>query len=178
MSHSRLWIAIAAVAALAATAGYRLGDLSRQAEAPTQNSRAPIPLLTLPDLSGRPQALSQWAGKIVVLNYWATWCPPCREEMPGFARLQDKLGPKGVQFVGISIDQADKIAKFQEETPVNYPLLIGEFGAMQTSIDLGNERQGLPFTAIFDRQGRLHAFKLGRYAEADLEKTLNGLLAR
>ncbi len=177
MNKPSLWLTIGIATLLAAATGYLLGTISRNADAtsavPATNT---IPNLILPDLKGQQQALAQWKGKILVLNYWATWCPPCRDEMPGFSRLQDKLGAKGVQFVGISIDQADKVMDFQKETPVSYPLLIGEFGAMQTSIDLGNDRQAMPFTAIFDRNGTLHSFKLGRFAEADLEKALNRLL--
>jgi thiol-disulfide isomerase/thioredoxin len=79
--------------------------------------------LVLTDVDGKAQSLQQWRGKILVLNYWATWCFPCREEMPGFSRLQAKYQDKGVQFVGISIDEAPKIIEFQKETPVSYPLL-------------------------------------------------------
>jgi thiol-disulfide isomerase/thioredoxin len=79
---------------------------------------------------------------VLIVNYWATWCQPCREEMPGFSRLQDKYRDKGVQFVGISSDTADKIIEFQKTTPVNYPLLIGDIGIMESSAKLGNTRQG------------------------------------
>jgi peroxiredoxin len=133
--------------------------------------------LVLPDSTGQAQALEQWRGKILVVNYWATWCPPCREEMPGFARLQAKFAAKGVQFVGISIDTAVKVAEFQKETPVNYPLLIGDTGAIDSSVALGNSRQALPFTAVIDRQGRVAAVKLGRFTEADLEPELVGLVS-
>jgi peroxiredoxin len=140
--------------------------------------RHPIFGLTLPDSNGQAQALEQWRGKILVVNYWATWCPPCREEMPGFSRLQAKFAAKGVQFVGISIDTAVKVTEFQKETPVNYPLLIGDAGAIDSSVALGNSRQALPFTAVIDRQGRVSAVKLGRFTEADLEPELIELVSR
>lgn len=132
--------------------------------------------LSLPDADGRIQALEQWRGKILVVNYWATWCPPCREEMPGFSRLQDKLGGKGVQFVGISIDTAAKVSEFQKQTPVNYPLLIGDAGAIDVSVALGNSQQALPFTAVIDRQGKVSSIKLGRFPEADLDRLLTKLI--
>jgi peroxiredoxin len=132
--------------------------------------------LELPDLAGKSQPLAQWKGKILVANYWATWCPPCRDEMPGFSRLHQRYASKGVQFVGISIDSADKVRDFQKTTPVSYPLLVGGMEAAATSADIGNPSQGLPFTAIFDRSGALHSVKLGRLKEADLEQRLQELL--
>ena len=134
--------------------------------------------LTLPDPAGVPQSLSQWKGKILVVNYWATWCPPCREEMPAFSRLHDRYADKGVQFVGISIDSVVKIREFQKEYPVSYPLLIAGDDVLQTSAGIGNPAQALPFTVIFDRAGKLHSSKLGRFSEAALEQQLKDLLGR
>lgn len=96
--------------------------------------------------------------------------------MPGFDRLHQKLGPQGVQFVGISIDTADKVVEFQKSTPVSYPLLIGDMSAMGSSVALGNTRQALPFTAVIDREGRTAAIKLGKFSETDLELLLNTLI--
>ena len=177
MNRSRSWLMLGAVVLFAAAAGYRLGAPGTESEttpAPTQ----PVFALALTDLQGRPQTLAQWRGKVLVVNYWATWCYPCRQEMPGFSRLQEKYLGKGVQFVGISIDDAPKIIELQKETPVRYPLLIGDMGIMKSSADLGNSSQGLPFTAIFDRQGRLSLTKLGRLSEAELEPELIGLISR
>lgn len=130
---------------------------------------------SLPDAEGKPQALSQWKGKVLVINYWATWCPPCREEMPYFSRLHQELAVNGVQFIGIAIDSAAKVKKFSQETPVSYPLLIGSLDSMQSLEDLGNAAQGLPFTVILDREGQVQATKLGRYSEQALEKRLREL---
>jgi peroxiredoxin len=134
--------------------------------------------LSLPDLDGKPQPLGQWTGKILVVNYWATWCPPCKEEMPAFSRLHEKYAAKGVQFVGISIDSPEKVRKFQTETPVRYPLLLGTMETMQTAVNLGNVAQGMPFTVILDAKGTLHSTKLGRLSETALEQRLQGLLER
>lgn len=176
MKRSYLWLLVGAIALLAAAAGYRLGILGKSAEAPTAPA-FPVFELTLTDLKGQPQSLGQWRGKVLIVNYWATWCQPCREEMPGFSRLQEKFGAKGVQFVGISIDSADKIVEFQRDTATSYPLLIGGIETMKNSADLGNTRQALPFTAVFDRQGKLSMTKLGRFAEADLERELLRLIS-
>ncbi len=166
------------LALIAAAIGYRLDVLGDHAQTPTIATPAlPIFDLVLTDLEGRPQDIGQWRGKVLVVNYWATWCPPCLEEMPAFSRLQDKYRDKGVQFVGISIDNAAKIVEFQKTTRVSYPLLIGDIGVMENSAALGNTRQALPFTAVFDRRGRLSSTKLGRFAEADLERELIDLMS-
>ena len=100
--------------------------------------------VSLPDPDGKEQALAQWKGKVMVVNFWATWCAPCREEMPMFVRVQRELGPKGVQFVGIAVDSPDKARKFADELKLNYPTLIGGYGAMELSKTLGNSVMALP----------------------------------
>jgi thiol-disulfide isomerase/thioredoxin len=177
MKRSHLWLVLGGLALLAALAGYRLGVVGKSAETVTATA-LPIYELVLADLKGQPQGLGQWRGKVLIVNYWATWCLPCREEMPGFSRLQDKYRDKGVQFVGISIDTADKIVEFQKTTPVTYPLLIGDMTVMENSAKLGNSRQALPFTAVFDREGRLVATKLGRLSEPELDRQLAELVSR
>lgn len=173
MKHARAWLLLGGIALLAAAVGYRLGVLGKSTENTSATaSAADVFRLVLTDVKGQPHGLDRYRGKVLVVNYWATWCHPCREEMPGFSRLQEKYSNKSVQFVGISIDDAAKIIEFQKETPVSYPLLIGDMGIMKSSAELGNSRQALPFTAVFDRQGRLSAAKLGRFAEADLERLL------
>ena len=179
MKRAHLWLVLGGLALLAALAGYRLGVVGKSAETVTATAAAlPIYELVLADLKGQPQGLGQWRGKVLIVNYWATWCLPCREEMPGFSRLQDKYRDKGVQFVGISIDTADKIVEFQKTTPVTYPLLIGDMTVMENSAKLGNSRQALPFTAVFDREGRLVATKLGRLSEPELDRQLAELVSR
>jgi thiol-disulfide isomerase/thioredoxin len=133
--------------------------------------------LSLPDTQGRNQPLSQWRGKILVVNFWATWCPPCREEMPGFSRLSTKYADNSVQFVGISIDTLNNVRDFEKTSPVTYPLLIGSMDTVQNTVPIGNSAQALPFTAIFDKKGELHSVKLGRLSEPELERRLNELIA-
>jgi thiol-disulfide isomerase/thioredoxin len=79
----------------------------------------------LADVKGASRSLEQWRGSVLVVNYWATWCAPCREEIPVFVRLQERYGSRGLQFVGIAIDQPDKVAEFAREFNINYPLLLG-----------------------------------------------------
>jgi len=128
-----------------------------------------IMALTLPDLAGKPQAMAQWRGKVLVVNYWASWCAPCVEEMPAFSRLQEKYAARGVQFVGIGIDDVEKMQAFVRRTPVAYPLLVGDAAGSQTP---ALQVRGLPTTIVIDRDGRLEGSRLGRIDEATLEPIL------
>ena len=130
----------------------------------------------LPDLDGRVQTLGQWRGKVLVVNYWATWCTPCRDEMPMFSALQARYAARGVQFVGIADDEADKVREFVRQTPVAYPLLIGAVDAFGITAELGNAAMALPFTIVLDRDGKLHAAALGRMHEDALVRLLDGLV--
>jgi thiol-disulfide isomerase/thioredoxin len=132
--------------------------------------------LSLPDLDGAPQPLAQWRGKVLVVNFWATWCEPCREEMPEFVRAQREFGPKGLQFVGIAVDQRDKVAQFAKEFDLNYPALIGGYEAMDVAKPLGNRLAGLPFTVVLDRQGRIVHTQLGPLKPAALRSIVSKLL--
>lgn len=132
--------------------------------------------ITLPDTLGAHQALQQWQGKVLVLNFWATWCPPCREEMPGFSRVQTKFGPRGVQVVGLSIDTLNNVLQFQNDAPVSYPLLIGTMDLLDRSAAWGNSAQAMPFTAFFGRDGQLASVHLGQMSEQALEDQLQALL--
>ena len=123
---------------------------------------------------GKPQAMAQWRGKVLVVNYWASWCAPCVEEMPAFSRLQEKYAARGVQFVGIGIDDAEKMQAFVRRTPVAYPLLVGDAAGSQTP---ALQVRGLPTTVVIDRDGRLEGSRLGRLDEATLEPILLRLMA-
>ena len=136
----------------------------------------PCCAVTLPDIEGREQALGQWRGKVVVVNFWATWCAPCREEMPEFVRAQTELGGKGLQFVGIAVDQADKVQQFAKEIGLNYPTLIGGYGAMELSKTLGNRLMALPFTVVVDRQGAVAHTQLGPLKRGQLRAIVGQLL--
>ena len=132
--------------------------------------------ISLPDTAGAQQSLEQWRGKVVVVNFWATWCAPCREEMPEFVRAQSEFGSKGLQFVGIAVDQADKVDEFARELKVNYPVLIGGYGAIELSKTLGNRLVALPFTIVVDRQGRVAHTQLGPLKPDQLRSIVTKLL--
>ena len=168
-------IAAIVLAAFALAAGIWFGQ-SRPV-VPSVESSPVTPLLgiTLPDPDGKDQAIAQWKGKILVVNFWATWCAPCREEMPMFMRLQEAQRGKGVQFVGIAVDNADKVRQYASDLKLNYPTLIGGFGAMELSKSLGNSVMALPFTVIVDRSGKVAHTQLGPLKEEQLQSILRQL---
>jgi thiol-disulfide isomerase/thioredoxin len=132
----------------------------------------------LPDLDGKAQRIDQWRGRVLVVNFWATWCGPCRDEMPQFIRAQRAEGDKGLQFVGIAVDSADKVRGFAQELGVNYPTLIGGLGAIELSKSLGNELMALPFTVVLDRRGKVVHTQLGPLKDEKLHKIVDPLLAQ
>jgi thiol-disulfide isomerase/thioredoxin len=147
--------------------------MADSAQAETESS-ALGQLLRLKLVDARQQSvdLATWQGRIRVINLWATWCGPCKEEMPAFSRLQEKLQAQGVQFVGIAVDSAANVQRFAEKYPVSYPLPIGGDDILPLSQKLGNSYMGLPFTLVVDAQGRILTRKSGRLEEATLEALL------
>jgi thiol-disulfide isomerase/thioredoxin len=173
-------VLIAGVAVIAAVAGFVVANFSQQEQlrqpvVPPANAKLAVTqllALTLPDPSTVAQPLSRWKDKLLVVNFWATWCLPCREEMPGFSRLHTKYAAKGVQFVGIAFDSADKVREFSDQTPVSYPLLIATASLMPLTAALGDAAGGLPFTVVVGRDGSLLQTRLGLWKEAALEAIL------
>jgi thiol-disulfide isomerase/thioredoxin len=120
--------------------------------------------------------VEQWKGSPLVVNFWATWCQPCREEIPALMRVQRKYQANDVQVVGIAIDQADKVKAYAVEMGIGYPLLIGELEALDLTRHAGNQVGGLPYTVVFDRAGQIHATQLGGITEEKLDGLLKPLL--
>lgn len=154
-----------AVAILALSAGYAthvlLADGTVQTGISGENDVDALWKTELPDVKGVPTSVAHWRGSVLVVNFWATWCAPCREEMPSFVALQGELAGKGIQFIGIAADQPDKVERFAEELSINYPLLVGGMDVIDLSTKLGNRISALPFTVIVDRQGRIVHRQLG-----------------
>ena len=164
-------------AILAAAAAFALGFgvyVGLQRDAPPDAST--LLALSLPDARGKEQSIGQWRGEVVIVNFWATWCGPCREEMPEFVRAQTEYGDRGVQFVGIAVDQADNVDRFARELGLNYPTLIGGYGAVELSRTLGNRLAALPFTIIVDRQGHVAHTQLGPIRPDQLHAIVSKLL--
>ena len=117
---------------------------------------------TMNNLQDKPQALSQWRGKPLIVNFWARWCPPCRTEIPEFVKLHHDYQAKGLVVIGIGIeDQAEPVRDFAKAYDMDYPLLLGKDQGMELMRALGNTRLGLPFTVAIDRSGKIVATKTG-----------------
>jgi thiol-disulfide isomerase/thioredoxin len=132
-------------------------------------SQAALMAASFPDLTGKVQSLGQWQGKLLVINFWATWCAPCREEMPALNRIHNKYVAKGLQIIGIAADSADKVSQFSRETDIEYPLLVDQAGAMELSKRLGNRFGLLPHTVVIGADGKLIFSKLGVIQEQRFE---------
>ena len=150
------FLAIIAVV-LAAASYYVLGrDSSAQAGAPAPGLppagvAGAAPAFTLTDITGKSVSLSDFKGKVVILDFWATWCPPCRREIPDFITIQNEFGAKGVQVVGIALDEPGKVQAFARANGMNYPVLLGT----QETATLYGGIEGIPTTFIIDRKGKI-----------------------
>lgn len=158
----------------AAAAGFLIGPLllgrdgGREAEL--------LGSASFPDLESRPRRLSEWRGKVLVCNFWATWCTPCREEIPMLVGLRGKYQAKGLEIVGIAIDNAAKVRDFSASFKISYPVLVADAGGLDLMRGLGNQGGGLPYTIVADRDGEVVYRKLGLLKQGDLEPMIESLL--
>lgn len=118
----------------------------------TGNTR---PEFAMVDIEGNLRNIKDWDGQIVLLNFWATWCPPCLKEIPDFIEVQQQLENRGFQIIGIAVDNEDDVRDFAAEMAINYPIMAGEMEAIELSQKYGNSIGGLPFSAIIDRNGKI-----------------------
>jgi len=151
-------------------------QVAKQAEGIPDKGGQALLAAAFPDLEGREQPLSQWKGKVLVVNFWATWCEPCKKEIPEFVKIQAKYLEKGVRFVGIALDDQEKVRAMSLELGINYPVLIAPISAIEISREAGNDKSALPFTAILDRSGKVVSGKLGGLDEAKLEAIISPLI--
>ena len=129
-----------------------------------------IPTLRLPDLRGRQVELPDaYAGRPLLVNFWASWCGPCIEEMPELDRFADSQGEHGVQVIGIALDNAGDVRAFLQHTPVGYPILLDVAGPRDSGVQLGNTKGVLPFTALVDAHGRLVKQKIGPFEQGEVD---------
>lgn len=174
-----------ALAGIGIAAGYGLYQVTKPtpekpaASKPTKKTIKAVGVLnqkrpdfTLPDLEGKKRSIKEWDGKVVLLNFWATWCPPCRKEMPAFVELQDQYGKQGLQIVGLAIDQRGPVEDFSDGIGVNYPIIFGEESALTISAKYGNRLGQLPYTVLIDRKGIIRYIRKGEITKEMAEEQI------
>jgi cytochrome c biogenesis protein CcmG/thiol:disulfide interchange protein DsbE len=148
----------------------------RKAAAPKVTASSNLaPDFTVNDIDGKKLTLSDYKGKVVLLDFWATWCTPCRAEIPAFVEMQQKYGSQGFQVVGISMDDnAKPVHEFYRDYKMNYPVAVGDDKLAQSFGGV----LGLPVNFIIDREGRIHAKYLGATDVAVIDKAVSDLLSQ
>lgn len=169
-----LLIIIAAITALAA------GVLVRYNSLPETESTTPVAGLdfSFPDSHGQLQSITQWRGKILIINFWATWCPPCLKEIPEFVQLQQTYQDRNLQFIGIAIEEQQPVAEYLEHTKLNYPILVAGDAGSSLSRQLGNIIGAVPFTVIVNPQGQIIHRHPGELSKNTLLQLIQPLLTQ
>ncbi len=172
MSSKR--ILIYGIVALCLLGLYVAGRRTAQKPKPAASGNA-APDFTVTDIDGKKLTLSDYKGKVVLLDFWATWCSPCRAEIPHFVEMQQKYGPQGFQVIGISMDDdAKPVRDFYQQYKINYPVAVGDdklaesFGGVL----------GLPVNFVIDREGRIVGKYLGATETSVFDKAVGDLLAK
>ncbi|MDH3687877.1 MAG: TlpA family protein disulfide reductase [Gammaproteobacteria bacterium] len=165
-------IAVIALCCLAIFTGYQLAE-NRSVTGRHQNS---ISTLALPDVEGRIHQISEWQDQIVLINFWATWCAPCREEIPLFMDAQARYHGKGLQVVGVALDDPEAVRAFADDMGMQYPVLVGNEDTMALMYALGNEAGGLPYSVLTNRRHAVKYRKLGPFTSEELMMVLHKLL--
>ncbi len=155
------------IAVLFTAIGLYFGAKRFQPAPPADTAVGALMQLSLKDAQDRSRKMSEWKGKILLLNFWASWCAPCVEEMPELVMLQTDWSDKNLQIIGIGIDSPANIRQFAQNHKITYPLLLGGLEGTELSRQFGNDAGGLPFTVLIAPDGTVRKTYMGRL---DLEK--------
>jgi thiol-disulfide isomerase/thioredoxin len=178
--------AVAAVAAIFCALGVVFGSKTKPPQAPLTTSIAPtggpahtavtnLYAQSLNDLSGKPQSLVQWKGKPLLVNFWATWCGPCVQEMPELSALANEEAGKRFNVIGLGIDSPSAMSEFAAKHNIKYPLYVGGMGGTELSRAFGNTNGGLPFTVLIGADGQVRKTYLGKLKFDELKADLAAL---
>jgi thiol-disulfide isomerase/thioredoxin len=127
----------------------------------------------LPDEKDKPHTLAEWHGKLLVVNFWATWCPPCLKEIPTFIQLQQQFANNNVQFLGIAVDNKTDVLQYKTTLKMNYPTLIaGDSGGMALAKEWGNSLSIVPYTVVVNAQGQIVEYYVGEVSQNELREVL------
>ncbi len=135
------------------------------------------PNFRLNNLEGEKRSLSEWDGNIILLNFWATWCPPCRKEMPGFIELREQLKDKPFEVIGVAIDRIEPVQNFVDEIDVRYPILLAEMEGLTIMREYGNQLTTLPYTVIIDKNQKIIKTFRTEVTKEDLLMVIQPLLS-
>jgi len=148
---------------------------------PSQDAQSPLinqhrPDFTMPDLSGAHRDIKEWDGKVLAVNFWATWCEPCKREIADFNSLQKQYGGKGLQFVGVALDDLASVQTYLKSKAIEYPVLIGEDEAVKVASHYGDDEGVVPYTAFIDRKGRIAFIQYGAMPQDLAREVIESLL--
>lgn len=176
-----------AVAASAVALGYgivahwpthqgRPADQGQAAKTQSSMISQARPDFTMPDLTGTPRHIKEWDGKVLAVNFWATWCEPCKQEIADFNTLQKQYGDKGFQFVGVALDDLDAVQTYLKTSTISYPVLIGEDQAMTVASHYGDDEGVVPYTAFINRKGQIAYIQYGAMSQDLARQVIESLL--
>jgi thiol-disulfide isomerase/thioredoxin len=174
--NRRQWISIAGIGLLALLAGVLTSQWIYRTSLATDPAIEAFFANSWKTPDGKPVNTDQWRGKVLVVNFWASWCPPCVEEMPALDKLQQEFLSQNVLIVGIGIDSPSNIREFLEMTPISYPIVIGGLEGTNLSKQMGNAQGALPYTVVIRANGQASNSKLGKMSEEELRKAIKSAL--
>ena len=140
---------------------------------PATRAAVAYPEFTLPDVSGEPRSFSEWQGKNRLINFWATWCAPCRREIPLLKAFQDEQSGNGFEVIGIAVDFPEAVAEYAESAQFNYPVLVGEQDAMAVAESSGIDFIGMPFTMFVASDGEYLGAYIGELHQEHLDAVVD-----
>ncbi|MDJ0657633.1 MAG: TlpA disulfide reductase family protein [Xanthomonadales bacterium] len=175
MNRTTLLILVAAF--VSGLLGFMLSQKLAEPTADDGPVGQPLPQFDFPDLAGARWRPDNFAGRALVVNFWATWCKPCRKEMPILEDLAQRYGVQGLSVVGIAMDDAAQVASFLQEVPVSYPILIPDtLSGIQFARAAGNPNGVLPYTLLVDPDGQVQQVKLGEINQQEADRMARELL--
>ena len=174
--NRRQWIMIGGISLLAAAAGALTSQWLSKMDLASEAGVKAFFNNPWSNPEGKEINIQDWQGKLLVVNFWASWCPPCVEEMPVLDKLQKEFLQQNVLFVGIGIDSPSNIREFLKNTPISYPVAIGGLEGSNLSKQLGNTQGALPYTIIINTKGKVIYSKLGKISEDDVRNAIKNTL--
>ena len=189
MKKTVLIITVVLFAVIAGVTGYQIrqGENNQQSvnpvvvDNPFVEPEKPLldavrPEFELQDTNGVLHHVREWDGKVLVINFWATWCGPCLTEIPAFIKLQEKYGNQGLQFVGLAMHSANEIRDYISGVGMNYPSLVGKEEVSKVARKLGNRFGVMPYTVVINRDRRIYFIRSGPLKYEEAEAIINSII--